>query len=216
MGYDIHICRGGDVDDEPGLRIALQEWLDYVASDSEMRLDNVAVAPLGEGEGELRYENEGLAVWTAFSGHDVAGNQAWFDFRNGRIVVKNAPQEIRAKMFRVSAALNARVVGDEGEYYGADGNESGESAPMPVEEAPARRSFAQRWMDTWYMLVGDPATRAAARKFSVGTRVRDPWGNEGHVIAVSPSGVGAMKVRYDSGREVTLGLLGDFFTVVDR
>ena len=59
----------------------------------------------------------GLAVWAAYSGHDPQGNQAWFDWRDGRIVVKNPDQEILAKMRQVAAHFRARVMGDDGEEY---------------------------------------------------------------------------------------------------
>jgi hypothetical protein len=94
----------------------LDEWLRYVASDSEMRLDNFAAAEVGGGE-VLRNENNGLAVWTAYSGHDVKGNMAWFDYRRGKVVVKNPDDEILAKMRRIASALGAKVMGDEGELY---------------------------------------------------------------------------------------------------
>jgi hypothetical protein len=93
----------------------LKDWLAYVEADSEMRLDNFAEAQTPDGI--LRYENIGLAVWTAYSHHGEGGSMAWFDFRRGNIVVKNPDEEILAKMCRIAEALQARVQGDEGEYY---------------------------------------------------------------------------------------------------
>ena len=96
--------------------IVLDEWLRYVAGDPEMRLDNFAEAEVGGGE-VLRYDNNGLAVWTAYSGHGLKGNMAWFDYRRGRIVVKNPDDEILGKMRRIASVLGAKVMGDEGELY---------------------------------------------------------------------------------------------------
>jgi hypothetical protein len=115
MGYDLHITRAPDWTESELHPITLEEWLAYLASDPEMRLDNLAEAKVGSET--LRYENEGLAVWLAYSGHGVGGNMAWFDYRDGQIVVKNPDQEIIDKMRRIAAALGARVVGDGGESY---------------------------------------------------------------------------------------------------
>lgn len=112
MGYDLHITRkelwfedGPDIDDS--------EWRAYVASDPELRITGVAEAPLPDG-GALRYESPLMAEWRRRSG----GETVWFDFRDGRVVVKNPDDEIIAKMRQIAAALRARVQGDEGEFYG--------------------------------------------------------------------------------------------------
>ena len=79
-------------------------------------MDNFAEASTPQGE-TIRYDNEGLAVWTTYSGHGQGGNMAWFDYRSGQIVVKNADDEIRKKMRELAQFFGARVVGDEGEEY---------------------------------------------------------------------------------------------------
>ncbi len=116
MGYDVHITRADHWTESESAPIALDEWLHYVAGDSEMRLDNYADAEVGGGE-ILRYENDGLAVWTVYSGHGLNGNMAWFDYRRGSVIVKNPDDEILGKMRRVASALAAKVMGDEGELY---------------------------------------------------------------------------------------------------
>jgi hypothetical protein len=115
MGYDLHITRANHWTESESQAITLGEWLEYVASDPEMRLDGFAEAEVGGDV--LRYENEGLAVWVAYSGHGVGGNMAWFDYRHARIVVKNPDREIVGKIKRVAQALSARVIGDDGEFY---------------------------------------------------------------------------------------------------
>jgi hypothetical protein len=115
MGYDVHITRAIDWFENNEARIPLEDWLAYVESDPEMRLDNVAEAKMPDGI--LRYENAGLAVWTAYSHHGEGDTLIWFDFQSGNIVVKNPDEEILAKMCHVAEALRARVQGDEGEYY---------------------------------------------------------------------------------------------------
>lgn len=114
MGYDVHITRADDWSESESNPITLDEWLTYIANDPGMRLDNSAEVETPDGV--LRYENEGLAVWTAYSAHDQNG-MAWFDYRRGQIIVKNPDNEILAKMKQVAAALQAKIIGDDGEFY---------------------------------------------------------------------------------------------------
>jgi hypothetical protein len=119
MGYDVHITRKQNwFDDEP--RISLDEWRSVVGADDEMRLDGYAEATVGD-DARLRVESEGLAVWTAYPGHGIEGNMAWFDYHSGNIAVKNPGQDILAKMWQLAQKLNARVQGDECEIYGPTG-----------------------------------------------------------------------------------------------
>ena len=120
MGYDIHITRKTNWFEEEH-KIGRDEWQVVVAADDEMRLDGYAEAKVGGGA-VLRIESEGLAVWTAYSGHAANGNMAWFDFRGGDVVVKNPDAEILTKMWEISQKLGARVQGDDGELYGANGS----------------------------------------------------------------------------------------------
>jgi hypothetical protein len=115
MGYELHITRAPDWTESDSHPITLDEWLKYIATDPEMRLDGFAEAHVDGGV--LRYENKGLAVWLAYSGHGVNGNMAWFDHRRGRIVVKSPDQEIVGKMKKIALTLGARLIGDEGEFY---------------------------------------------------------------------------------------------------
>jgi len=121
MGYEVHIARNEEWwDEDAGGGIASDEWNAYVASDETMRLENVAEANMPDGH-VLRYENQGLALWVNYSAHDESGNKAWFDFRDGCISVKNPDEEILRKMHQIASQLDARVLGDEGEEYDADG-----------------------------------------------------------------------------------------------
>jgi hypothetical protein len=115
MGYDLHITRAAHWTESESDPISLTEWKKYIESDPEMRLDNFAEAKVGGDV--LRYENDGLAVWVAYAGHGLDGNMAWFDYREGRIVVKNPDREIVAKMVQIARVFNARVNGDDGEYH---------------------------------------------------------------------------------------------------
>jgi hypothetical protein len=116
MGYDLHIARADDWLDAEESPITLDEWWRYVEEDPDMRMDNQAVGTV-EGEPAIVYENKGLAVWTRYSGHDPKGNMAWFDYRDGRIVVKNPDEEIIRKMKQIASHFGAKVLGDDGESY---------------------------------------------------------------------------------------------------
>ncbi len=82
MGYDLHITRKENWSEEDGEDIPLDEWIEYIDSDSEMRLDGKAAATTDDGE-LLVIESLGLAVWTAYSKNDFNGNYAWFYHRAG-------------------------------------------------------------------------------------------------------------------------------------
>jgi hypothetical protein len=120
MGYDVHITRKENWFNENGLQIDIDEWKALVLSDPDMRLDGYASAVVGDGS-VLRVDSEGLAVWTAYVGAGIGGNDAWFDFRRGNVVVKNPDGAILGKMWQLAQKLNAKVQGDECEIYGVNG-----------------------------------------------------------------------------------------------
>ncbi len=119
MGYDVHITRKENWFDEDGSdNISVTEWTEYIKRDSEMRLDNFAEATATNGE-YVRVEAQGMSVWTKYSKDGLGGNHAWFWPSNGNIVVKNPDIEIRNKMIDIAGHLNAKVQGDDGEFYDA-------------------------------------------------------------------------------------------------
>jgi hypothetical protein len=149
MGYDLYITRRVNWFDE-GDDIPISEWIAMVKSDPEMRLDGFAEAPTTEGE-TIRLEAEGLAVWKAYSGHQEDGNKAWFYYDRGLVSVKNPDVEIRKKMYAVAQALKARLQGDEGEFYGPDGEqEEGEEPQQPTgENTPLPEEPRRPWWKIW-------------------------------------------------------------------
>lgn len=143
MGYEVHIARNEEWwDEDVGGGISPDEWNTFVASDETMRLDNVAEANMPDGN-VLRYANQGLAVWLNYSAHDESGNKAWFDFRDGCISVKNPDQEILRKMHQIASQLDAKVLGDEGEEYGADGE------PISQPESGHSQKPQKPWWKLW-------------------------------------------------------------------
>jgi len=120
MGYEVHITRKDQWFDEAGPSISLDDWLDYVKNDPEMRLDGFAEAVTSDGH-VIRTENPDIAVWIAYSGHEEDGNMAWFSHFRNKVSVKNPDKEILQKMHRIATTLVAHVQGDEGEIYDASG-----------------------------------------------------------------------------------------------
>ncbi len=121
MGYDIHITRKALWFEDDGPAIGFDEWKNLVLSDPEMRLDGFAEALTTQGA-KVRIESEGMSVWTAYSKHGRGGNMACFDLKAGNIDVKNPDKEILTKMHQIALKLDAKVQGDEGEFYDAKGD----------------------------------------------------------------------------------------------
>jgi len=143
MGYELHIVRDPEwwIEGHEG-GIPLDDWIAYLNSDSSMRLDGNAVINLPDGS-NLGYSSDGLAVWTNHAGNVEGGSQAWFDFRDNRIVVKSPDQEILAKMLSIANRLSAIVVGDEGEEYKSATDHGIESC------VPPGSTVRRRWWRFW-------------------------------------------------------------------
>lgn len=142
MGYEIRIARNTNwYDEDIGGGISIEEWIEYVGSQADLRLDEFAETPLPKGE-TLRYENEGLVVWTGYSKNQGKGNQAWLDFHEGSIVLKNPDKELVRKLYRISADLDGYVYGDDGEEYGPDGK-------MIPEDLSAASHDDKPWWRFW-------------------------------------------------------------------
>ena len=117
MGYDIHITRKefwADEDDQN--IITLDEWKNFLSTQSDMRLDNFAEARLDDNS-TLKLDNPGIAVWTSYSLNGKDGNYAWFNYNDGDITVKNPDDEILIKLCSIAQQLNAFAQGDDGELY---------------------------------------------------------------------------------------------------
>jgi hypothetical protein len=143
MGYDVHITRKDEWFDEDGEKITLAEWKQYVKTDSEMRLDNYAEAKIPNGI--LRVESEGLSVWLGYSGHEKDGNMAWFDYFEGNIKVKNPDEEVLRKIFTIAETLKAKVQGDDGEIYDAEGNSNWKE----LRQQNVLSTNVKKWWQFW-------------------------------------------------------------------
>jgi hypothetical protein len=107
MSYGVHIERDEGV-------IPLEEWLDFIATDSELTPHDAFEESSETGE-SIRVDAPGLASWTAHP----EGEPVWFDWSRGRITVGNPDEPTIRKMAWIAGRLSASVVGDEGETYEA-------------------------------------------------------------------------------------------------
>ena len=143
MGYDVHITRAEEWSESEASPITLEEWVAYVASDPEMRLDGFAEAQLPSGD-VLRVEGKGLSVWTAWPGEGRSEGHAWMDHRGGRIVVKNPDPAILKKMCAIAERLGARVRGDDGETYPESMEDEKQEAAVEDDPPPTKPSLWSR------------------------------------------------------------------------
>lgn len=134
MGYDIHITRADEWFDSEARPIAKEEWLALIEADPELQ----PAQPNADGS-SLGYEMPGVAMWTAWS-RAAAEDLPWIAYYEGRLMTKNPDREILRKLHQIAQALDAKVQGDEGEQYDADGE------PIAIEgdEPPARRPWWKR------------------------------------------------------------------------
>ena len=145
MGYELHITRKANwFDDGPDIPEA--EWHTYVRADPEMTMSGLAEVALPDG-GMLRYENSGLAEW-----RNAGKEKVWFDYRNGRVVVKSPDEEIIGKMVSIAIALGAKVQGDDGEIYPLNSKSLSRFLKMPDSRFDLSSNIFLRW-PIWRLLI---------------------------------------------------------------
>jgi hypothetical protein len=100
MGYDAHITRKKFWAGTEGSPITSQEWLAYIATDSQLRLDPTS----------KRHSVTILGIQSEYP-------DPWIEWFDGNIYTKNPDEAILTKMVQIASALGARVQGDDGEIY---------------------------------------------------------------------------------------------------
>lgn len=142
MGYELHIARKNNWDDyEEESNITLAEWLDYVKTDAELELtEGYWVKVPGENFSQPK---PGFCEWTAHSTEKRPGYRPWLDYRYGSISAKYPDAETIRKMIAIAEALDARVVGDDGEFYD-------EEAVVNMEAADAARTASPPPPKPWW------------------------------------------------------------------
>ena len=203
MGYDLHITKAQHWTDSEASPISDDEWRVVVAGYSDFEFTKAAevVSP----GGTLRYENPGLVVW---NGHPNEVT-VWFDFRHGRVVVKNPDEATIARMIAVAGRLGARVIGDDGEMYESPG----------VPPTAASLSLSARIASWFARYKPTRVPNPPLPPFGVGDRVRDTGGRQATVLAIDARamhGFGSIKVRFDDGRELDYAMFAHNLTPLDK
>jgi hypothetical protein len=116
MGYELHIFRQNNWDDDDERsNISLEEWLSYVESDEELKLTNGYESGIPGIENSWQ-DSPGFCEWMIHPSPD-SPNKTWFQYFRGSISAKYPDDETIKKMITIANALNAKVQGDDGEYY---------------------------------------------------------------------------------------------------
>jgi hypothetical protein len=115
MAYGVHIRRRVAAESQVH-QITLDEWLEYVRSDSELSLKGATKLTSPKGE-TISWESPGLAQWK----DPETGTLAGFDYWRGKVSVGNPSRRTLIKMFQIAMALGAVVQGDAGEEYDDSG-----------------------------------------------------------------------------------------------
>jgi hypothetical protein len=107
MGYELNIQRENNEN-----KISINEWADYMNSDSEFESIEEFSADLKNGK-VLTVSTPNAGIWESKNG------EVPFTFSEeyGWITVKNPDNLIIEKMISIAKKLNAVVVGEEGEEY---------------------------------------------------------------------------------------------------
>lgn len=95
--------------------ITLPEWMNFVANDPEMRLDNYTSVTLANGEG-YRYLNPGAAVFLKRETGQSLIQEVVFDFIAGSVRVYNADQQTITKIKQIAFKLNAHIYQETNSY----------------------------------------------------------------------------------------------------
>ncbi len=116
MAYDLFIHRWPDIwnHDELAGGIVESEWNYLVANDPELE-PKAEVSVTNPSTGEvIRMKAPGMVLWTSPTGRPLC----MLRFSSGHISFR-APDDavVMAKMFEVAGQLDARIQGEEGEWY---------------------------------------------------------------------------------------------------
>lgn len=117
MGYDLHITRRPDWP-EPGPSITPDEWMAVVSADPELQI----AGHINRRLADQSVVQAPLTAWTAHSSYSESNPGPALELWGGNVNAKNPDREFRRKMWRLAQALNAKIQGDDGEFYDCFGN----------------------------------------------------------------------------------------------
>jgi hypothetical protein len=116
MNNTIYITRKSDITNlYADSDITLQEWMNFVANDPEMRLDNHTTVKLANGE-LYRYANPGAAVFFQRATGQSEIREVAFDFIDGSIRVYNGDPLTIQKIKQMGFKLNAQIFQESKSY----------------------------------------------------------------------------------------------------
>ena len=125
MGYDLHIVK---LQGEEDIDIQKEEWLNFANTDPELEKNDEIV------EHEIYWE------WNGHPEHTQRGARPWFHYSHGSISSKNPDDSVARKMYQIATQLNAKVRGDDGEFYDENGmplpTENFKPTPFPASKKP--------------------------------------------------------------------------------
>lgn len=102
MGYDLHITRAEDWQQNEGREISPREWLEVVDRDVELALDP---------------ENGAYSVKLVDKAEGEEKQKGWFDWFEGNVFTTDPSPRSVGKALALAASLRAKVQGDDGEIY---------------------------------------------------------------------------------------------------
>jgi hypothetical protein len=104
MGVELYITRAEFWADNEGKEISAEEWMAYVESDSEFKLN--------PSNGKC------FAIWLGESKYE----EPWLDWFQGNISTKWPDTSLFKKMLVVAKAFNAEIQDDDGNVYKHEGD----------------------------------------------------------------------------------------------
>jgi hypothetical protein len=153
MGYELTIVRQNDYSDgEERSNISLSEWLNYVDTDKELILTNGYESAI-PGQDPIWEESIGFCYWLGHPNKQI-DYRPWFDYGTGCIYAKYPDSDTIKKMITISLALNAKVRGDDFEYYD-ETYFTNEHRPISTlwtpanEEKPIDSNTKKPWWKFW-------------------------------------------------------------------
>src|SRR5574340_503116 len=185
MAYDLHIVRTMNRLEASSAPITRRDVDTLIASDPELAWSTTDYVDMSDDSGAVtRYW---MMTWRG---------QPCFWWYRDQIQCSGPDEAQQSKLVQMARALNAFVVGDDGEMYHSDGGPPRRSAD----------SFGAR-VAGWFARLRQqrrPVIQHQPLPFAVGDRVRDPWGNEHTVISIDPKaerGMGVIRTRGSDGTE---------------
>jgi hypothetical protein len=116
MSYEIRVYRQNNWDDiEEESNISLEEWMKYVRSDKDLALASEYAPFAGKPQGGAE-QTPGYTYLISYPRFSIDCRPGLW-FRHGAISIEDPDDFIIGKLISIASALNARVMGEEGELY---------------------------------------------------------------------------------------------------